>query len=160
MNAAKLWPVAIAGVLAITVGANLALLHWASAPDAAAIEPDYYRKAVAWDSTMAERAHDATLGWRLDATLGAPGPAGAPLEIRITDAAGAALRGGTVTVEAIHNAEPVRRPPVTLRETRPGFYSGVLPHARRGLWELRVEVRREGERFAATLHRDNGPVPQ
>jgi nitrogen fixation protein FixH len=157
MNAAKLWPLAIVSVLAVTVGANVLILVLANEPDAAAIEPDYYRKAVAWDSTLAQRAHDRALGWKVDAELGSPGPGGVPIHARLTDAAGAALAGAKVSVEAIHNAEALRRPPVLLSAAPDSGYAGVLPLDRRGLWELRFEVRRGGERFTATLRRESAP---
>ena len=54
MNASRLWPWAIGAVLLITVAANLALFHVAGSDPSFVIEPDYYAKAVAWDSTMAQ----------------------------------------------------------------------------------------------------------
>jgi nitrogen fixation protein FixH len=154
MNAARLWPMAIVGVLAITVGANVVLLYEAGGRDAAAIEPDYYRKAVAWDSTLARRAHDAALGWRLDADLGPPGRDGTPLAVRLTDASGAPLEDAAITVEAIHNAEGAHRLRAALRPAPGGGYATLLPLAHRGLWELRFDVTRGGEHFAATLRRE------
>jgi nitrogen fixation protein FixH len=151
MNAARLWPVAIVGVLAVTVGANVVLLYEAHGRDAAAIEPDYYRRALAWDSTLAQRARDLALGWRLEAHLGEPGPAGTPLTVRLIDADGAPLADATVSVEAIHNAEGARRVRATLRPDHDGVHHALLPLAHRGLWELRFEAVRRGERFTATV---------
>jgi nitrogen fixation protein FixH len=160
MNAARLWPVAIIGVLAVTVGANAVLLYQAGDPDAAAVEPDYYRRAVAWDSTLAQRSRDAALGWRLAADLGAPGPDGTPLTVRLTDARGAPLADALITVEAIHNAEGSRRLSAPMRRVPDGGYAAILPVARSGLWELRFEAVRHGERFTATLRREAGrPAP-
>jgi len=154
MNAARLWPLAIVGVLVITVGANAVLLYQASGRDAAAIEPDYYRKAVAWDSTLAQQAKNAALGWRLDAAFGAPERDGTPLTVRLADARGMALADAAITVEAIHNAEGSRRLHAALRPASGGAYAALLPLAHRGLWELRFEVVRHGERFTATLRRE------
>jgi len=160
MNAARLWPIAIVGVLVVTVGANAVLLYQASDRDAAAVEPDYYRRAVAWDSTLAQRTRDAALGWRLAADLGVPGPEGTPLSVRLTDARGAVLADAAITVEAIHNAEGSRRLRAALRPGSDGAYVALLPLARRGLWELRFEVVRHGERFTAALRREGGrPAP-
>ena len=160
MNAAKLWPLAIVGVLAITVGANVVLLYQASGRDAAAVEPDYYRKAVAWDSTLAQQAKNAALGWRLDADFGAPGRDGTPLTVRLADARGTALADAAITVEAVHNAEGSRRLHAVLRPAPGGAYAVTLPLAHRGLWELRFEVMRSGERFTATLRREaEGTAP-
>jgi nitrogen fixation protein FixH len=160
MNAARLWPLAIVGVLAITVGANAVLLYQAGDRDAAVVEPDYYRKAVAWDSTLAQRAHDAALGWRLEAALGAPGSDGLPLAARLTDARGTPLADAIVTVEAIHNAEGSHRLHATLRPGPGGTYLTTLPSMHRGLWELRFQVVRGGERFTVALRREaEGTAP-
>jgi nitrogen fixation protein FixH len=156
LNGAKLWPLAIVGVLVITVVANVAVLYEAGDRDAAAVEPDYYQKAVAWDSTLAQRTRDVALGWRLAAEFGAPGRDGTPLTVRLTDARGEALADAAIRVEAIHNAEGSRRLHAVLRPAPDGAYAAPLPLAHRGLWELRFEVVRHGERFTATLRREAG----
>lgn len=151
---ARLWPIAIVGVLAVTVAANLVLLWAASDHDAGAVESDYYRKGVAWDSTLALREHSATLGWRLDARLGAVGPTGAPLSAAIVDAQGRTLSGALVTVEAIHNAFASTPLVARLRERRAGDYETMLPAPRAGLWELRFDVVRGADHFVVTVRRD------
>ncbi len=166
MSPARLWPIAIVAVLIVTVAANAVLLYEASDREAAAVEPDYYRRALAWDSTLAQERRNASLGWRLAAELGTPGPEGTPLLVRLADMRGFPVARAEVTVEAIHNraaTQPVR---ATLRpveqgaegahgaEGADGAYAAALPLAHRGLWELRFVVRRGGERFTASLRRE------
>ena len=43
------WPIAITGVLAATVAANIWVAKIASDDPSFAIEQDYYRKAITWD---------------------------------------------------------------------------------------------------------------
>lgn len=63
MKPAALWPLAVIGVLAVTVGANVWLIQVAREPNGAVIEPDYYRRAVAWDSLAARQGRsDAQIG--------------------------------------------------------------------------------------------------
>jgi nitrogen fixation protein FixH len=154
MNAAKLWPLAIISVLGITVAANAVLLYEAGGRHEAAIEPDYYHKAITWDSTLAQRAHDAALGWRLTADLGPRDPRGTPLAVRLTDARGGPLAGARIAVEAVPNAEGAHRLRATLAESPAGGYLALLPLDHRGLWELRFDVARGRERFTATLQRE------
>lgn len=160
MNPAKLWPAAIVAVLAVTVAANVVLLIQAGDPTAAGIEPDYYRRAVAWDSTMAQERENAALGWRLAAELGRPMPKGTPLVVRLTDPTGRPLAGATIEVEAIHNraaGDPVR---AKVHPAPNGEYAAILPLARRGLWELRFTIERAGQRFTTRLRRESaGPRP-
>jgi nitrogen fixation protein FixH len=160
MNGAKLWPVAVVAVLAVTVAANIVLLVQAGDPGAAGIEPDYYRRAVAWDSTMAQERRNLSLGWRLAAELGVATPAGTPLVVRLAGPDGAPLDGATIEVEAIHNLEAARPALATLHPTPDGAYAAWLPLARRGRWELRFTVVRAGERFTARVHREAAePTP-
>lgn len=154
MKPGAMWPIAIVGVLAITVGANGYLLWQARDPSVYVVEPDYYRKAVAWDSTMAQNAIDQRMGWKFDATVGAVGGAGADVNATLADSTGAPLGGAEVRLEAIHNlgaADPLH---VTLRETAPGTYTAPHALARAGLWELRFDVRRGAGHFTADLRRD------
>lgn len=158
MKAEKLWPLAVVGVLAVTVIANAAMLLVAGDPSQRAIEPDYYRKAVAWDSTLAERARSAALGWTLDARL-EPAAGGARLRVSLADAAGAPLAGARVRVTALHNLEADRPTVADCGESTPGAYEASLPLRRAGLWELRVEAVRGAERFTTSLRRELGRTP-
>jgi len=153
------WPIAIVGVLGVTVVANIALLREAGAPGAAVVEPDYYRKALAWDTTMAQERASLDLGWRADARLA---PAGAGLaEVTVTLAArdGEPVAGATVRVEAIHNADAGRFVTGALAERAPGRYAAILPLAHHGLWELRLDARRGPARYLASLRADLAPAP-
>lgn len=158
MNAAKLWPIAIAGVLAVTVAANAVLLYEANDREAATVEPDYYRKAVAWDSTLAQRARGAALGWRIDASLGAIARDGAPLTVRLTDPRGLPVAGAAIAVEAIHNLAASQPVHAALLPAPNGEYAARLPLAHAGLWELRFTVTRGAERFTASLRRDTSGI--
>lgn len=157
MRAARLWPIAIVAVLGLTVAVN-ALLFWAARDrNAAAVEPDYYHQAVRWDSTMAEERRSAALGWRAEAELGAVTRAGTPLTVRLAGPDGAPLDGATVGLTAIHNLD-ARHPVVAwLEPLGGGAYGARLPLRHAGLWELRLEAVRRGERFRVTLRRDAPP---
>ncbi|HSQ59304.1 MAG TPA: FixH family protein [Acidobacteriota bacterium] len=158
MKAKALWPLAVVGALAVTVAANVALLVVASDSRHIAVEPDYYAKAVAWDSTMAVRDGSRALGWRLDAEL-APAPGGASLRVAIADPGGAPVAGAAVRVEAIHNLDSERRVRAPLRESGPGRYEAALPLGHRGLWELRFDATRGSERYVVSLRRDLTVLP-
>ena len=157
MRAARLWPLALGAVLALTVGANVAVFQAAHDRNAAAVEPDYYRKAVRWDSTMAEERRSAALGWHADAGLGAVAPGGTLLTVRLAGPDGAPLDGATVQVTAIHNLDALRHVSARLEALGSGVYGARLPLRHAGLWELRLEAVRGDERFRATLRRDAAP---
>ena len=122
MNAAHRWPVGLGLVLALTIAGNVVVYRLATRRDARAIEPDYYRKAVAWDSTQAVAARSRALGWRLEATLG--GAAAARADERLDTA---------------------------LAETAPGRYALALPVAGTEWLEVRVTADRAGGHFVQRL---------
>ena len=153
MKPAALWPAAVIGALVITVAANVVLLMAANDSRHAAVEPNYYQKAVAWDSTMAQESRNEALGWSVDATLERMAEE-TLVRARFADRTAAPLAGARVAVEGIHNLDSGKRVRGELRETAPGVYEAVLPLRRAGLWELRFTVDRRGEHFTAELRRE------
>lgn len=154
------WPLLITASLLFTVGANVVMLVAASSDrNGSVVEPDYYRKGVEWDRTMARRAESARLGWRAAAAIRvapAEEPATSPrvrrLEVTLADSSGVAIVGAAIAAVLIHNrsaATPVR---VVLIDEGGGRYAATLPDGARGLWEVRLEARRAEQRFGATLH--------
>ena len=156
-SSARRWPLGMAAVLAVTVLGNAGLYWAANDSNAAAVEPDYYRKAVEWDSTVAQAERSRALGWSAAATLGPRAPDGGQrISIRLRDAAGLPVPGASIELTAIHNAfaahplqaaamtdpDGISRPEVTLNHD--------------GLWELRLIITRGGDRYTATLRRDAG----
>ena len=139
------WPVAIVGVLTVTVGANGYLLYRAT-QGAAPMERDYYLKAVAWDSTMAQRERNAGLGWRVLATLQPSGR----LTARVTDRAGEPVDGATVRVEGfpIAYADGDLAATLTLAGDQ---YEATVAVRHQGMYELRFTIERTSERYTATL---------
>ncbi len=157
------WPLLVTAALAFTVGVNVVMFFAAkSDPNGTVVEPDYYRKAVEWDRTMAQRSASDALGWTATATLAAHTDAlrtdalrtDALREIRVVlrDSTGAAVTDADVRVTLIHNSEAAKLVEGTLTPQPTGDYAHAMlaPHA--GRWEVRVTARRGGERFLATLH--------
>lgn len=152
------WPIAISSVLAITVAANVLLLRIATEPNADATESDYYRKAVAWDSTAAaERASTAT-GWTCDAGFARQGKT-LELRVHLADASGAPIEGAVVHVTAIHNLAAATPSELTGAARAGGEYAATFPAPRAGLWELRVTATRGSEHFRADLRREAPDLP-
>ena len=146
---AKAWPWAIAGVLALTVAANLALLAAANAPGAAVPEPDYYARALHWDVTQAERARSAALGWHATAEF-----RGGELRVHVADAAGAAVTAAKVRVTGVHNLLPDAPQDWPLPEVADGRYAANVRPPHGGRWELRLVAERGGDRYVVVLHAD------
>lgn len=150
MRRGRAWPFAIAGILLAGVGANVGLIILASSDPSAAIEPDYYRKALAWDAEMAQQQRNIALGWSVHSALqlGREGADGL-LELTLADSSGRPLTGAEVTALVMHNARAAAVQSVALRETGKGHYTAHVAAQRPGLWEIRISVQREAQVFTA-----------
>jgi nitrogen fixation protein FixH len=151
----KVWPWAMGTVLGLTVAGNLWVMRIAGSDRSFAVEPDYYKKAVAWDSTMAERDRNTALGWRLVVVgMSFAEDGAATLTVQLRDRGELPLAGASIQVAATHNAEAGRIVTGTLAEVTGGQYLGRLSARRPGIWELRFSVERGGERFTARVRHD------
>jgi nitrogen fixation protein FixH len=142
------WPIGITTVLATTVAANLWVMRIANEDPSFAIEPDYYQKAITWDSTLAQERQDSILGWRIKPTLGILTATGKTrVNAILTDSLGAPISGAVVKVSALPVARANEVYEATLAAAGPGEYAGQLDAQRQGQWELRFEVRTGSTRF-------------
>lgn len=144
------WPIAVTVILGVTVGVNIWVAVIASDDPSFAVEPNYYAKAITWDSTMAQARENSRLGWRIVPTLGAFNrDTGAQLDVSLVDSAGAPIRGALVKVYALYNARADKIYEATLAPFD-GAYSARIPVEHVGEWELRFEVTHGGQRFTST----------
>ena len=140
------WPIGISLVLATTVAGNLWVAKIASEDPSMAIEPDYYQKAITWDSTLAQDRTNAQLGWRLTPTLGvAAGKA--RLTAKLTDSMGTPISNAVVRVSALPVARANEVHEATLDPAGAGEYATALDTRRAGQWELRFDVRAGSAHF-------------
>ncbi|MBL8989737.1 MAG: FixH family protein [Gemmatimonadetes bacterium] len=148
---ATAWPFAVIAVLALTVAANGFILYEANRGQAA-FEPDYYRKALLWDSTMAQAGRNAALGWKLEASLGTDGR----LTVTLVDAAGTPIRDARIAVEGFPIAFETGGFAATLPADDSTGYGATVPVVRAGLHELRFSILRGADRFTTVLRGEPG----
>ncbi|MHB1297992.1 MAG: FixH family protein [Gemmatimonadaceae bacterium] len=148
------WPWFIVAALLFTVGVNVVMLFAASGDggNGYVVEPDYYRKAVDWDRTMARQAASDSLGWSATATIRRGTGDSSKVVVHAVGRDGAAVTGARVSAMLIHNLDAAHPVDVVLVESEPGRYATTAALAHAGRWEVRVEARRGAERFMATLH--------
>lgn len=154
MKPGMMWPFVIAGALALHVVGSLVMVYFATSNPSYAVEPDYYRKALAWDEKRAQDRYNSELGWRFEFTV-EPVAAGQDpiLRVELTTTDGQAVSDANVAVEAFANARRDDILTATLSATETG-YETTMPMRRNGLWEFRFTVTRGDELFtyADTRH--------
>lgn len=147
------WPFLVALALMFTVGVNVVMLFAAKGdPNGTVVEPEYYRKAVEWDRTMARQQASDALRWTASATISESADAAREVRVVLRDSTGTAVRDADVRVSLIHNAEAAKLTEGTLAVQPNGEYVASLLAPHPGRWEVRVTARRGEERFLATLH--------
>ncbi|HKO90751.1 MAG TPA: FixH family protein [Polyangiaceae bacterium] len=168
----KLWAWAPGVLLAALLGTQLTVLHFVLDDPSFALEPDYYRKAVAWDRQRELERQSQALGWHaeLAAQPALPAPPGSQpqpglpargleLRVQLRDAQQGPLGGAAVHVQAFANARAARVFEAPLLETAPGTYTAEIPSRLLGLWEFRLEATRGAERFAEVLRQNVSARP-
>lgn len=137
------WPLGLAAALAASAALNIGFAIVANRDASFAVEPDYYRKSLEWDRTMAQEAAGRALGWTVE-VVGEPALERGLLHVvaQLRDRGGQGVDGCVVELEARHRAR-AREPVIgTLAGRSGGRYAAALPLSRPGLWDLRVTVRR------------------
>jgi len=149
------WPIGVGVILGATVVLNLVVMRVANSDPSFAIEPDYYRRAVQFDSTMASERRNVALHWSATAMM-TEGHDGTDrlLTVTLLDRAGQPVRGATVHVGALFNARANDVRSATLVEAAPGRYNGHIAVTYAGQWEVRVDAVRGADRFTASTRTD------
>jgi hypothetical protein len=150
------WAFAPAALLAASLAGVGTMCVIATRDPGFALEHDYYERAVRWDGEQAQWAENERLGYDVELTS-APVPGGVELVARVRNRQNAPVRGALVRAEAFANARSAERRSLVLGERADGSYATTLSKPRPGLWEVRLRVERDGERYTATVRTDLAP---
>ena len=159
-QAGWIWPWLVGALLVCTAGGQAIMLYAATHDPTFAIEPDYYNRAVAWDTTMANDRATIALGWKASAAMSsAVGPGStidATVHVAVVDRDGTPVRGARVRATAVHNLDGSHQTSVSFVADG-DTYVATMVGARRGLWELRLDVTRDDAHFTPLLRLDYPP---
>ena len=158
MKRPNAWPVGITVLLVVFAAGNLMMMRVAADDPAFAIEPDYYRRAVGFDSTMEQERRSAALRWTAMTHL-SRGDGSGSVAVMLSDSAGKPVAGAKVKVDARFNARANDILKAELVERSPGTYVGPLAVGHAGEWEVRIEAVRGIDRFVAST-RTQAPAPE
>lgn len=145
------WPIGITAMLAATVAGNLVMMRIANNDPSFAVEPDYYRQAVLYDSTMAQTQRNRDLGWQVQVVADSIRP-GRPTRLQVTlrDAQTQPVTDAIVEATVLFNARANDRTTARLLPDGSGGYTASVPINTPGQWEVRVRARRDTAHFTAS----------
>lgn len=144
------------GIIFVLIGMNVTIVGitaWLATSDpSVAIEPDYYRKATAWDRTADQHRDNARLGWSTTAAvMKRPDTGATVLELRLLDRAGAGVLGATVKATLFHNARASQRMEIAFTEASGGAYLAAPRCERTGVWQIQIVAQRGLETFTESI---------
>jgi len=147
------WPIYLGGILTMSVMAQGTLVYVATRPDVALPMRDYYQRSLEWDADAAVLAASRQLGWavRFRVPTDAPHLPGSPrpVDILIHDRDGQPVLGLQGSLQALRPADSRLNQSGALTEIPhlPGTYRTLLRLDQPGLWDFRLEARRDALRF-------------
>lgn len=120
-----------------------------------AVEPDYYRKAAAWDETKRQVAANGALNWIVTpAFVAALGDARcARLEVAVADKYTVAIEDAVVQAEIIPIRAADARCAFELTSMGGGRYGVDVPLRIGGVWEVRLHVESKGRVYTDRIRR-------
>ena len=140
------WPLLVVVLLLIPVIAGGYLAYKATHDPTFAIESDYYRKAVAWDATMAQEQSNAKLGWHSVVSV-KPDGEGLNVFVRLQDKAGLNVSDAKVHVEGFFLARGGDLQAAEAPMGADGAYHATLKLSHAGLHEIRVRATQGADVF-------------
>ncbi len=155
------WPLFLMGFLAMSVTAQGILVYVATRPDVPQPIAGFYERSQRWDDESALRAASQKLGWTVrfgipkgeQYLVGMP----RPVDVRIMGRDGQPITGLTGALLAQRPADQRLNVQGKLVELphAPGSYRSLMRLDTPGIWELRVDAKREALRF---VHQDRVSV--
>ncbi len=138
MTPAVRWPAAILGLIGLNMCLVAVTIYYATSDPSAAVEPDYYRKALAWDQIARERAASQRLGWSCSIEFITPDQ----IQLALRDRGGGGVSGARVVATAFAEVRAANRITLDLDEVEPARYGAVFTPDRPGRWRFQIEARR------------------
>ncbi len=108
---------------------------------------DYQEKVRAFEDYDAAREEQSERGWQVKRGWLAEPVVGeeTPLRVEVRDREGEAIRGAEVSAEFLRFSSEGLDFRVPLAEIQPGVYQAMIKASHPGLWEVIIDVEREGE---------------
>ncbi len=143
------WPAFVVILLLMNAGLAGVMIYYATTDKTFAVEPDYYRKAMNWDSYAARRDASAKLGWTVQLRVrAAENERARPrLVLNVADRDGEPVSDVQFRGVAFHRARASERLELAFANAGDGEYECEAAMSRPGLWEVRLIASRGRDVF-------------
>lgn len=147
------FPALVIGLLTLQVTMCVFAAILANSDPTSSVEPDYYRKAVAWDDSARLRRASAALHWKAELSVSDEAALSGERRVlcRLHDSAGAPVEGASVTAEMFHHARASNRHTLIFGALPNGEYATLAPSTLPGLWEFRLTATHGADTYVDTI---------
>mgnify|MGYP001555754167 CR=1 FL=1 len=154
-RAAIRWGSLVVGMLTLQVILGVVAITLATSDQSAAVIPDYYNKALAWDEQRAQREASQSLNWQLEFVETNYGKVGSGLQINIRNEQNqpVQIQSGSVQLYRHARAADVVVAPIAKADDGIIEVASCFPHL--GVWQVELDViDRDGNRFVESRRMD------
>lgn len=139
----------VVGIFAAYLGTNGVMFWFASETPPLLVSKTYYEDSRRYDAVQNAEQATAAAGWRVQAEPAAPGE----LRVTITDRAGRPASGFSGEASAYRPNDAALDQPLSWSEepAAPGHYRAHFAKPRAGQWQLKLALRRGGERIVEDM---------
>ncbi len=146
-----LWPAIIVLLLLSSVTASFGALWMAHSDGGVDVIPDYYQKAVDWDSLSAIQRKSDTLAWSSRIEIGVQDGL-----LEVYDRLGNPVSGlsGTLSIKKPGVKEPARILPLHSIPDSAGSYRFPVPDLGDGMWVVSISANLDTLHFVQTIRQE------
>jgi len=137
-------PWAFIGGFAIVLAANAAMVTFAITSFTGLTTTEPYTKGLRYNDQLRQSEAQQRLGWHIASAYRKTGALRGEIELKLTDRAGAALAGATVTARFERPVERGHDFTATLQSLGGGRYAAAAEFPLRGAWDVRYRIARDG----------------
>jgi hypothetical protein len=141
------WPWIIVGLLLIHASLIVGTIMVVSARNDLYVEPNYYAKAVDWDTQRATLEAADEMGWTIQLIVDQPTARADQLQtlrVAITDRENLPVTGALVEAECFHPAHANDRINTVLVRQDDGTYQAIVEMKEPGFWKINLSIRHRG----------------
>ncbi|MBF0199216.1 MAG: FixH family protein [Planctomycetes bacterium] len=143
------WQYVVVGMLAIHSSAWVCFVFVAADDPTFAVEPNYYKKSMAWDDSALQSKKNLELGWKVNMKIIEDAVTKTHvMELSLDDDKAKPVSLARVHVEYFHHAHGQERLRCELNEGeahQKGRYYASLRLPYEGMWEYRFKIEARGE---------------
>lgn len=140
-------PWTFVGLFLVVVAVNATMIWLALGSFSGLVAERPYDLGLTYNRNLEAAAAQAELGWSLEVIAELAAPAVATLEVRLTDRDGLPLTGAVLDASLVRPLGAGEEVPLAFTPAIAGRYRATAALPQPGVWDLRVRVERDDERF-------------